>query len=687
MRPLFVRPTTPSTQNGRDHGASAAQAERRFRPEVQGLRAVAVLLVLIYHLDPDLVPGGYVGVDVFFVISGFLITSLLYREAGKHGRISIARFYVRRVRRLLPASTVVLLVTGVVSLVFLPITRLSDTAWQLIASAAYVENLYLAQQAVDYLASDAPPSPVQHFWSLAVEEQFYLVWPLLFMLWAWSARRRRLGPKLLAGGLAVLLVVSLAHSVVYTSQDPAAAYFLPTTRAWELAVGGLVAVVLAHRDLSPAARAPLVWAGLAAIGVSALAYDDATAFPGWTALLPVLGSAAVIAAGHTRTPLNSAPAQFFGDISYSLYLWHWPLIVFTLTWTGSASLGLLEMIAVAAAAVLLAWSTKVWVEDPVRERGLIPGIRSAGVVAVAGIVAVSAVGFASLARVQQFSSAPFDPRVHVGPAALSDGSASNGAELYPPLVEAEEDVPELYDDQCQGEREDIDPRTDDCVYGDPDGDRTVVVVGDSHAAQWMPALDKVGNERGWRVVSLTKSACAFTATPVEWNDGSAYEECRQWNEAVMGELSELTPDVVFSSASTNVTPQDPGDDATRALADGLAAQWEEAAQHTDRMVAVRDTPITDRNVFECLEEHNDDLSECSVSRDTAFEEEDPQVQAARAVEDHVHLLDMSDLFCGDDRCEAVIGNVVVYRDHHHVTASYAEMLSDHLAERIEQVTG
>ncbi|GHD21721.1 acyltransferase [Nocardiopsis kunsanensis] len=686
MRPLFVRPPTPSTQNGRDHGASAARAERRFRPEVQGLRAVAVLLVLVYHLDPDLVPGGYVGVDVFFVISGFLITSLLYREAGEHGRISIARFYVRRVRRLLPASTVVLLVTGAVALVFLPITRLSEAAWQLIASAAYVENLYLAQQAVDYLASDAPPSPVQHFWSLAVEEQFYLVWPLLFMLWAGAVQRWRTTPRVLVAGLSVLSVVSLAHSVVHTAQNPAAAYFLPTTRAWELAVGGLVAVVLAHRALSPAARAPLVWAGLAAIGVSALAYDDATAFPGWTALLPVLGSAAVIAAGHTRTPLNTAPAQFFGDISYSLYLWHWPLIVFALTWSGSASLGLLEMVAVAAAAVLLSWLTKVWVEDPVRERGLIPGIRTAGVVALSGIVAVSAVGFASLARVQQFSSVPFDPRVHVGPAALSQGSASNGAELYPPLVEAEEDNPQLYEDDCQGQRRDVEPRTD-CVYGDPDGEWTVLVVGDSHAAQWVPALDRVGDERGWRVVSLTKSACAFTAVPVRWNDGSDYEECEQWNAAVMEELAGMEPDVVFSSASRNVTPQDPGDDAAGVLADGLVRQWEEAARHTDRLVAMRDTPVTDRDVFECLEEHNDDLSQCSVPREVAFEDVDPQVQAARAMEDDVHLLDMSDLFCGDDRCAPVIGNVVVYRDYHHMTASYSQMLSEELAERIEQVTG
>lgn len=189
------------------------------------------------------------------------------------------------------------------------------------------------------------------------------------------------------------------------------------------------------------------------------------------------------------------------------------------------------------------------------------------------------------------------------------------------------------------------------------------------------------------MVSLAKSACAFTAVPVRWNDGSDYEECEQWNAAVMEELAGMEPDVVFSSASRNVTPQDPGDDAAGVLADGLVRQWEEAARHTDRLVAMRDIPVTDRDVFECLEEHNDDLSQCSVPREVAFEDVDPQVQAARAMEDDVHLLDMSDLFCGDDRCAPVIGNVVVYRDYHHMTASYSQMLSEELAERIEQVTG
>ncbi|MFD0775231.1 acyltransferase family protein, partial [Streptomonospora algeriensis] len=229
----------------------ASGSERRFLPEVQGLRAVAVALVLVYHVDHDLLPGGYVGVDVFFVISGFLITSLLLREARTEGRVALGRFYIRRIRRILPAAGVVLAATGLAAFWLLPEPRLAGTAKELVASALYAENLLLAEQSVDYLAAESAASPVQHFWSLAVEEQFYLLWPLLFAAWAaggplWGRRR---AVAAAAGGV---LVVSLGFSVVLTASDAQAAYFLPQTRMWELAAGGVLAVA-AVRIAWPAA--------------------------------------------------------------------------------------------------------------------------------------------------------------------------------------------------------------------------------------------------------------------------------------------------------------------------------------------------------------------------------------------------------------------------------------------------
>ncbi|WP_150243356.1 acyltransferase family protein [Nocardiopsis quinghaiensis] len=665
-----------------------ARTGRRFRPEVQGLRAVAVLLVLAYHLDPALLPGGYVGVDVFFVISGFLITSLLYREADEHGRVSIGGFYVRRVRRLLPAATTVLLTTGVVAFFVLPVTRLADTAWQLVASAAYVENLYLARQAVDYLASDTPPSPVQHFWSLSVEEQFYLVWPLLFVVWALARRRWRAEARTLIVLLGAVLVLSLACSVLLTQREAASAYFLPLTRAWELAVGGLLAVGLAHGSLPERWRPFLGWLGLAAVAVAALTYDDGTPFPGWAAVLPVLGGAAVIAAEQSAGRLSAsrllstAPARWIGDMSYSLYLWHWPLIVFALVLTGRDRLGPLEAVAIAALSVLLAWGTKVWVEEPVRDRDLVRGGRSALAVATAGVVTVAAVGGAVYMRVDREGSVTFDPAVHTGPAAL--GRAPDTVLIYPSPVRAEDDVPTLYEDDCQASPTETDPG-DPCVYGPEDARVDVAVVGDSHSAQWVPALEKLAAERGWRLSVYTKSSCAFTDTVVRGPDGGSYTACREWNRAVVGELDGLRPDLVFTSSSTAGGPAEKSSpEQERAeMAEGMSRLWEDVARVSGEIVVLRDTPRARKDVVECVASHVEDPSRCERPVEEAFDDADPQEDAARSFDEGVHWLDLSDRFCVDGGCPAVIGNVMVYRDAGHITSTYIALLSEDLATRLD----
>ncbi|MFY7067349.1 acyltransferase family protein [Nocardiopsis changdeensis] len=664
---------------------ASAATERRFRPEVQGLRAVAVLLVLVYHLDPSLLPGGYVGVDVFFVISGFLITSLLYREASGQGRVSVARFYARRVRRLLPAATVVLVVTGAASYFLLPVTRLTDTMWQLVASAAYVENLYLARQSVDYLASEVAPSPVQHFWSLSVEEQFYLVWPLLFILWA-ALRRRGAGTGTLVALLGSLLAASLLWSVATTGGEPSA-YFLPTTRAWELAVGGLLAVGLAHGRLSERVRLPLGWAGLAAIVAAAVFYDEATPFPGWAALLPVLGAAAVIAAEHVQgplsasAPLSTAPARWVGDVSYSLYLWHWPLIVLALAVTGRDELGWALAAAVGTASLLLAWATKVWVEDPVRDHRLVRGGRGALAAAVSGVLVVAAVGATLYVRVDRVESVEFDPSVHVGPQAL--GQAPTGDPVYPPPVRAEDDAPVLYDDDCQASQTAAAPE-DPCVYGPEDADRTVAVVGDSHSAQWVPALMGLGEERGWRLVLYTKSSCAFTDTMTKGPEGGPYESCQEWNRAVVEELTELRPDLVVTSSSTSAVPAQGGEeDRVPMLAEGMTRLWGELGEVSGPIVALRDTPRQRRDVVECVARNPEDPGECTIPLSEAFKRDDPQERAVDSLPGETALVDMSDLFCAGGECPAVIGNVMVYRDSGHITNTYVSLLTDHRGDRLD----
>lgn len=666
---------------------------RRFLPEVQGLRAVAVLLVLVYHLDADLVPGGYIGVDVFFVISGFLITSLLLREVRSSGAVALGRFYIRRIRRILPAATLVLVTTTIAVVALLPATRLEQAAIELAASAAYAENIVLAQQTVDYLAAEDAPSPVQHFWSLAVEEQFYLLWPLLFVGWAALRGRGRRSSAFLTGAVGAIMAASFVCSVLITASEPTAAYFVLHTRMWELAIGGALAMALARGSVPDALRGPLGWAGLAAIGAAALCYNSQTVFPGYAAALPVLGSAAVIAAGRgsgrfeAGRLLSTGPARFVGDISYSLYLWHWPLIVITLGVTNATELPPLTAVLLAAVSILLAWVTKIVVEDPVRERGLLNTGRSAAAFALAGTVVVASAGGAVYAQVQQERATPFDPSLHVGPQALESGEPLQSQvtdPLYPSIVTAADDLPDLYSDGCQSTVAETRPTP--CVYGPDDADTTVALVGDSHAAHWSPALQEVAEERGWRLYTFTKSSCAFTAELIT-RGGGPYHECQEWNEHVVAELEEIAPAIVFTSSRARARPYGVNDAASarERMAEGMARLWSRLEDSGSTVVALRDTPETRPRIVECIDLHPDSLDPCAKDRDEALGADDPQLIAAADDETDALVVDLNDRFCAEDSCPAVIGNVIVYRDSHHVTATYSRLLADELSARIDAV--
>ncbi|MCW2853067.1 MAG: acyltransferase, partial [Nocardioides sp.] len=282
---------TAATGDAVPHGPRAG-----FRPDIEGLRAVAVLSVLIYHAGLAWVPGGYVGVDVFFVISGFLITSLMVREVERTGRLGLTGFWARRARRLLPASTLVLVFSAVVAFAVLPVNTRRDFGGDIVAAAGYVVNWRLGLRAVDYLAENVGASPVQHYWSLAVEEQFYVVWPLLIAAMV-TMFRTRWRPALLVG-IAVITLASFVFTLSYAAEQPGLAFFVSTTRIWELGVGALLALALpALVRLPAAALGVLGWAGLALVAYAALVLDETTRWPGTATLLPVLGTAAAILAG------------------------------------------------------------------------------------------------------------------------------------------------------------------------------------------------------------------------------------------------------------------------------------------------------------------------------------------------------------------------------------------------------
>ncbi|MET9190551.1 acyltransferase, partial [Streptomyces tendae] len=342
------------------------------RPDIQGLRAVAVGLVVLSHAGVAQVGGGYVGVDVFFVISGFLITSLLLRELATTGRVSLRSFYARRALRLLPASSLVIAVTLVGAWLFLSKARLAEYAGDALAGALYTLNFRLAAAGTDYLAQNGPPSPFQHVWSLAVEEQFYLVWPVLLLL-TWRIARGRRGPVVVP--LAALCALSFAAGVVVTDRSAPWAYFGSPARFWELGAGALLALAAERlRRLPAALAAALGWLGLVCVTVAALRYDDQTPFPGHHALLPVAGAVLVLAGGCVPTSygagllLERRPLVRLGGLSYGWYLWHWPLLVTAPAALGRAD-GTAELplaLALSAVALALAWATLRLVENPVR---------------------------------------------------------------------------------------------------------------------------------------------------------------------------------------------------------------------------------------------------------------------------------------------------------------------------------
>jgi peptidoglycan/LPS O-acetylase OafA/YrhL len=641
-------------------------------PEIQGLRAVAVGLVLLFHLWPKAVPGGYVGVDVFFVISGFLITGLLARMALREGSISLLEFYSRRVRRLLPAATSVLMATAIGTILFIPQARWAETAQQISASAVYVQNWVLAWLSVDYLGAEQAPSPVQHYWSLSIEEQFYVVWPLLMIAAIGLARRFGVSMRrAFLVGLTLIFVLSLAVSVHITANEPAHAYFATHTRMWELALGGLLALTIHRLKLGMTARAGLMLLGVVAIAASALLFSVKTAFPGAAALLPTLGAALVILGGDIRLGafrgLNVAALRYIGDRSYSIYLWHFPLITFFTV--RHPDIGPISGLGLLVLTLVISHLSYRYIEERYRHpraraelRPLIYGLVSV----LACVVSAGAIVFA----VSWYATPTIkldEPR-YPGPAALLAGApVPDNVPLIPALANLKGDLPVVYAKKCHQDQASAEPVH--CEFGDPQAVETVVILGDSHAAQWVPALRRIAASQGWRLVTFTKSTCAFARINVLL-DGKPYPSCSAWRENAISAIKQLHPKIVFTSQTRY-------DVADSALIDGLVSVWREFTSQGADVVAIDDTPHMTFDPGDCLSETPD---KCSVPRAEAFRE---GVLAAAATQvSGAKVVDMTDGICGPNACDAVVGNIIVWRDNHHLTATYAAALAPYLARRI-----
>ncbi|MFI6578771.1 acyltransferase family protein [Nocardiopsis sp. NPDC050513] len=656
------------------------------RPEIDGLRAVAVLLVAAYHVWLGRVSGG---VDVFLMLTGFLITASLVRAATGRG-IRYGAFLARLAARLAPTAAAVVLATLAATWLFLPEPRWREAPGDAVAALLHHTNWRLALNSVDYLARD-DLNPLQHFWSLSVQGQFYLVWPALVAVAVWTARRGGRDPRsALIAALSAVLVLSLAYSVLMTRLDQPWAYFDTGARLWEFALGGLLALLPLGRDLPRAPRVALGWTGLAALALCGVLLPVSSVFPGYAALWPTLAAAAVLVAGASGSAfgadrlLSLPPLRYLGSISYALYLWHWPLLVFYLSLTDRALATPSGGAAVLAASVLLAAATTP-VADRLAALGRGGGRRAAlrgTAVALACLLPVllAAGAWAGLqsAERDRWERLLADGRSYPG-AAEADGARVPDLPFYPPLVQAAEDAPATYDDGCNQTTTASEVIT--CVYGADDPVRTVALVGGSHAAHWFPALESIALDRDWRLVNIVKGACLFTDAPQSYR-GEPYTSCAEWNRGVMAELDRLRPDTVFTTGTTTSLDTSAGYGEEQVV-DGYVDRWRELGNRGIDVVAVRDTPRFRFDVPDCLSEADPDR--CGSAPEESMAPVSPLTEVE--LPPNVTVLDLTDRFCDRGVCRPVIGNVLVYWDSSHVGATYMRTLAPELERRWARAEG
>lgn len=688
-----------------------------YRPDIEGMRSVAIGLVLLYHAGLPFLPGGFVGVDVFFVISGFLITGLLIRELEKNGRVSLSRFYARRAKRLLPATAVVLVTTAFLTWLTTPVVEWRTFGLDITGAALYVVNWVLAARAVDYQAEDVGVSPVQHFWSLAVEEQFYIVWPLLLIAVGWWVAKRsgaRLRPVMLVA-IMVVIVPSFVWSLHLTGADPERAFFVSTTRLWELGIGAFVAIGSLVWTRIPRLVAIVAgWLGLAAVVVSGLFVTSATDWPGYAALLPTLGTAAVIIAGFASGPAGPAgllalrPAVWVGGLSYSLYLWHWPLLVSAEAQWGD--LGVLRGMLVVLFSFVPAYLCYRFIENPIRfaeplarsnRLTLSMGANCTAVGVLAGLMLVLSVpstaaptggsaagqGASVLSGQAGSGKEPDEAAASAGetPAPGSVGSLEGVTGFVPAAIDATADIPPRPEEEgCQVDQVSSEPIR--CEYGDPDGAITIAVVGDSKIVQWQTVLEDIAEEQGWHMVSYTKSACAFSSGTQLLSKGEPYSSCAEWNAKVLDLVVDLDPDLVLTTNRVNEVLADPSDPESRtkeAMVEALADTWGQLRDEGIPVLVILDNPSPGISVYECVAENPEDLAACTFDRATGIEESSaPGQQEAAERVPGTRTIDIRDNICPEEVCVPVIGNVLVYRQTSHITNTYALTLEPQLARKL-----
>lgn len=600
--------------------------------QIQGLRALAALLVTIFHAR--LLPGGFIGVDIFYVISGYLITGLILREIENTGRLDLQTFYQRRIKRLLPTSVFVLFVTAIVGMFVLPVITRDALGRDLFAAAAYISNYLFAWWENDYQNLDATPSPFIHYWSLAVEEQFYVIWPIFLLFLS------RYGKRAIFRGIAITTFLSLLLSIYQTQTSPIWAFYSLPTRAWELGFGALLLFVPDNFWKNRF----IPWFGVIGIVVASFRFDEKTAFPGINALLPVVSTAVLIGSISIwprafNDLSNNRIAQWLGAISYPLYLWHWPALVLPSSTLGRP-LRIRERIFCILLTIILAHFTSKYIEQPIRHKKI------SGKKIYLFFIGTTVVSLVAGLIISSTSSSMIKVK---------------GTDYTFNLVDVMQ-KPAVYGDNCHSNYGEIE--SGDCTYGDLNSSTTIVLYGDSHAAQWFPALLELANERGFKLVSLTKSACPSVDVPRA--DQGAYKNihCEIWRDKSVARIKQIRPAAVILSSYQHFTPPRGYSDENNWWTDGQKRLLTSLQGSSDHLIYISDTPRPVRDIPSCLASR--DVKSCNTTERTP-------VKIIRGFE----KIDPTPWLCAKD-CPSIKDGFVVYRDASHISVAAALALKPQL---------
>jgi peptidoglycan/LPS O-acetylase OafA/YrhL len=629
---------------------------------------LAILGVVAFHCGVPGFAGGFVGVDVFFVLSGYLITGLLVEEVLRTGRISLLNFYARRMRRLLPASAFVLMITLVIGAIILSPGELLFAGRAARATAVYASNIFFASNAADYFAPDVETNPLLHTWTLAVEEQFYLFCPLAIVFGLQICRSRKVLAQLLVG----IVTLSLGISIWQTGHGGAFAFYGLPARAWEFAVGGLASLIqLQSTNLRG------LWEAIGAGGfVTVLAgfhwISDPVAFPGWIAVVPVLGTTAslVSAAGHpagvASRVLRSPILKRIGTLSYSWYLWHWPMLVYvTLLFP---HIGVFGKLGTCLAALGIASVTHSLIENPVRFSPWLTQ-RPAASLALGSALTVCSLtaAFTSLHFADYLSNTPEIKEIA---AKISD-------------------IADMSRDQCLSSQESSDLKT--CVFGDPGSANNIVLFGDSHARQWFNPLRRIVVSHGWKLTTLVREDCpAVDISPPDLTPALA-SKCLAWRHAALRSIGQMRPSAVFVGSATYYLGHNE-DKSGKVIS---LAEWRKGTRRTLqalsalglKVIYVRDNPFPPFDVPKCLERMARNTwyppGSCEIKRQLAVDPAIFEAEKSGATGiSGIHFVDLTEKFCTGEICPAIQQNILVYRDDNHLTGGYAETLTPELAAKV-----